>query len=401
MSDGERARPERPEDARPRPGRIIGRHGGERPGPTVVVFGGIHGNEPAGTHAARRVLERLEELRPPFRGTLLAVTGNRSALARGQRFLERDLNRRWIDEDLATLRLRRRDELSAEDVEQLELLDVLDRATVSARGPAVFLDLHSTSGEGPPFACMSDTLANRKLALALPLPAILGLEEVIDGSMLGWLSDQGHVGVAVEGGQHGDLATVARHVAATWLVLVIAGCLDGADVPELGRQRRLLWEASAGLPRLVEVFHRHVVTSGDGFVMEPGHHSFERVRSGQLLARDHRGDIVARSGGLLLLPRYQGQGEDGFFLARELSGAWLGVSRAARRLHLQVLLPLLPGIRRGGRSDELVVEEGRHERGAVRLLHLFGYRRVHLVDGRLVYSRRRHGPPRSESSPGA
>ena len=35
-----------------------------------------------------------------------------------------------------------------------------------------------------PFVLMSDTLANRKLAFALPIPVILGLEESIDGTLL-------------------------------------------------------------------------------------------------------------------------------------------------------------------------------------------------------------------------
>ena len=39
--------------------REIGRLVGEEPGPTLVIVAGIHGNEPAGTEAARRVFARL------------------------------------------------------------------------------------------------------------------------------------------------------------------------------------------------------------------------------------------------------------------------------------------------------------------------------------------------------
>ena len=71
------------------PPRVIGRYP-EAPGegPTLVVFGGIHGNEPAGVFAARRVAARLAELAPPMRGQFVALAGNRPALARGVRFLE-------------------------------------------------------------------------------------------------------------------------------------------------------------------------------------------------------------------------------------------------------------------------------------------------------------------------
>jgi len=39
--------------------RILGRHDSGRPGPTIVVFGGVHGNEPAGCEAMLRVLARI------------------------------------------------------------------------------------------------------------------------------------------------------------------------------------------------------------------------------------------------------------------------------------------------------------------------------------------------------
>jgi hypothetical protein len=63
---------------------------------------------------------------------------------------------------------------------------------------------------------------------------------VIDGSMLGYLCDLGHIGVAVEGGQHDDPQTVECHESALLLMLVAAGALAEADVPDLrGHYARL------------------------------------------------------------------------------------------------------------------------------------------------------------------
>lgn len=108
-------------------------------------------------------------------------------------------------------------------------------------------------------------------------------------------------------------------MAALWICLTATGALRADDVPELRHYRALLETASQGRPRCVEVVHRHVIADGDAFEMLPGFASFDPVREGQLLARDQRGDVVASREGLLLMPRYQGEGEDGFFLARELS----------------------------------------------------------------------------------
>ena len=41
--------------------REIGVWDSGSPGPTLLVTGGVHGNEPAGVHAAARVLEELRE----------------------------------------------------------------------------------------------------------------------------------------------------------------------------------------------------------------------------------------------------------------------------------------------------------------------------------------------------
>jgi len=75
-------------------------------------------------------------------------------------------------------------------------------------------------------------------------------------------------------------------------------------------------------------------------------HNLQPVTKGQILARDGGGVIGAVESGLVLLPLYQGKGDDGFFLAREVSVFWLRLSWALRRMRLNRLVGLLPGVRR-------------------------------------------------------
>ena len=184
--------------------RVLGTHGPEDSGRVMVVLGGLHGNEPTGVVAARRVLTQLREREVRLAGRFIAVVGNRAALERGVRFVDRDLNRRWIQDDISALLERDPSGDSVEDREQRELLELIDTTCASADEPVVFVDLHATSGPCAPFACMSDTLRNRRVALALPMPVVLGLEEVIDSALLGHVSDLGHCGIAVEGGRSDD-----------------------------------------------------------------------------------------------------------------------------------------------------------------------------------------------------
>src|SRR5580698_114157 len=83
--------------------REIGRMVGRAAGPTLVVVAGMHGNEPAGILAARRVLARLAADEVPLRGELIVLAGNVGALRAGKRYLAKDLNRQWSEARVASL----------------------------------------------------------------------------------------------------------------------------------------------------------------------------------------------------------------------------------------------------------------------------------------------------------
>ena len=381
---------------------MLGRYDTGTPGPSVVLFGAVHGNEPAGVRAIWRLLDELRATGARVRGRIVGFSGNRGALARGVRFIDRDLNRRWTADSVLRARARGPEEGDAEDREQAEILACLRPELEASEGPAIILDLHSTSGKGAPFACMSDTLRNREVAMAIPVPVILGLEEVIDGAMLGYLSDLGHRGIAVEGGQHDDPLTADHHLAAVVAALDAAGVLDARDLPGILPLQRDLAAAASHLPQVVEVRYRHVLDEGVPFEMEPGFVNFDVIRRGQVLARDERGPVHAPEDGRILLPRYQGQGEDGFFVGREVRPAWLSLSRWVRASGLDRHLALLPGVQRHPeRPDCLVVQRERMGGRLVDLLHLGGYRRRAAEGPTMVFSRRRPDGAAGEHWPDA
>jgi len=369
--------------------RIVGRCGGARPGPTVVVTGAIHGNEPAGLRAIERVLARVQTGGLSLRGELLGVAGNLRAGALGRRYIDRDLNRRWTPRDIGRI-VNAGAEEAAEDRETLELLQVFVPLLRAASAPIVFIDLHSTSGPARPFSCMADVLRNRGIALAPPIPVVLGLEEVIEGSMLGYLCDLGHVGVAVEGGQHVDPRTADALESALTLMLIAAGSLARDEVSDAEEHHARLAALGAGLPAVCEIRRRHVVRpEHEPFTMEPGWENFQPLRKGQLVAHDARGPVHALEDGLMMLPRYQGQGDDGFFVAAPVSPAALAVSAALRGLRLDRVVPLLPGVSRDPeRPDHFIADPHVARVYVTEVFHLFGYRHVRASGDSLVFSRR-------------
>jgi len=370
--------------------RVIGRIRGATDGPTVIILTAIHGNEPAGLEAARRVLSRMESDGPAgIRGQLVVLAGNLTALRDGTRFVERDLNRQWTPAKVARIRAGS-DDPAVEAREQRQLIKVLDELVEQSEGRIHFLDLHTSSADGPPFLTVGDTLVNRNFALQMPLPLILGLEEQVDGALLEFLNNRGVITMGVEAGHHDHESSVDRHEAVLWLTLATARMLVDPRRAELGRFRRLLAEASGGIPRVIEVTHRHAIDVDDRFRMEPGFCNFQRVSRGTLLAHDGNGPIHAELDGLILLPLYQAKGDDGFFLSREVSRFWLTLSAVLRHLRLDRMTWMLPGVRRrAGQADQLLVSTRIARWYPLEIFHLFGFRKLRRTSSTLLVSRRR------------
>ncbi len=388
--------------------RVLGRLGdAARPGPTVLFIAGMHGNEPAGLLALERVFKDFDgERGSVVNGNVLALAGNLPALSRAVRFVDRDLNRLWVRARLPGEDARPEDAPSVEHAERIELLRELRKAVRDAQGPVFCIDLHTTSGDGPPFVVFSDTLRNRRFVAKWPCPLILGIEERIGGSLSECMSLSGAVAAAFEGGRHDDPASVDWHEAAIRIAMVSAGSVRAQDMPGYDEARRMLRDASRGIPRILDVIYRHGLRQDHDFEMSPGFPNFTPVMRGRRLATDADPDdpelrvaVTAQRTGRILLPLYQGQGDDGYFIARVISRLWLFISGLMRRCWIDRLVTYLPGVRRvpgpGGKRGGWLERRYEIDRRVARWLaedvfHLAGFRVVHETDEMVRVARRPH-----------
>jgi len=372
--------------------RILGRIAGRNPGRgAVVFFAGLHGNEPAGITALRRLMTGLEQVRDKLAGEVICLAGNLPALAMGKRFLSRDLNRLWTRNNV----LQARDHAIALDPatpelnEQRELLQVIDPLLASPPGPLFFVDMHTTSSASVPFIAINDQLDNRRFALQFPVPGVLGLEEYLEGPMLSYLNETGHVALAFEAGQHEDIRSVEIHESFAWMALVVAGLLDKADVPEFDRHATRLAESANDIDGMYEVIHRHDVQADDRFAMNAGYANFARVARQEAVASDRNGPIHVDRRCRIFMPLYQSAGSDGFFLVRRIPGWALSLSAVLRKINFENMLVLLPGVSRSPeRPDTLVVNRQIARFLAKELFHLLGYRRKKSEGDVMLFSRR-------------
>jgi succinylglutamate desuccinylase len=379
-------------------GREIGRYGSAEAGPTLVATGGLHGNEPGGVVALGRVFRELAERKPAMKGQLLGLVGNSCALARSTRFVDEDMNRVWTKAGVEALRRQDPSQDHSEQREQRELLAILDpllaAAAANPRRRAMLLDLHSTSGGGPPFIVMGDTLQNRELAFALKAPVLLGLEENIEGTLIEYFAAGGNVAVVLEGGQNEDPRTADNHESALWIALVACGLLDAAQVPDLARHTARLAAAASGVPGVIEVVHRHDIAPENetNFRMLPGLKGFMQIEKGRLLAHDGphaQAQVTAPFSGVLLMPRYQPKGLDGFFMGKTIEPFWLRVSAVLRKLRMERVISLLPGVHENHHGPNTLAVDPKIARFfTLEFFHLLGYRKHVEHEQRLVFSRR-------------
>ena len=394
--------------------RVLGRIRGERAGPTLICVGGLHGNEPAGLQGLRRVLDGLQGPKGGFAagtnggstagtkggstahvngalaGDLVALAGNLTALSRGCRFIGRDLNRAWGNDRMSSL-MENGGPLKScpEDHEQIELLAALDEAVADARGQVYVLDIHTTSGPGGAFTTAGDTLRNRAFALSLEVPFVLGLEELVDGTMLEYMGRRGFIAALFEGGQHDEPEAVDRVEAAVWVALEAAGLIPRDVVPQVAKGRERLSREAIGQPPVLEMRHKYHIEPGSGFLMRPGYENFKPVRGGEVLGRNGGGEVRSPEAGRILMPLYQEQGDDGFFIVRSFHPAWLQVSALLRHLHLDRIIHWLPGVRRHPtRPGTLVADKHVARWFALEILHLLGFRKKTEEEDRFVVDRR-------------
>jgi len=304
--------------------RVIGRYDGIERGPLLIAIGAMHGNEPAGVLASERLFEMLafERINNPgftYRGRFVGVIGNMQAFNERRRFMREDLNRFLDAARIAALDPK--EELINEDLEAFELVQTI-RAEIDDYQPShvVIIDLHTTTADGGVFSIVNESPAARAIALDLRAPVILGMLDGISNTTLHFFTTENMsketVCLVFESGQHDDPLSIDRAVSALVKTMRSIGAVHPRDVE--GRHDDILLTSTGHLPHLVQFVLKHRITPTDQFVMKPGYQNFDPIEKDEHLANDINGPIVAPRDGLILMPLYQKQGDDGFFIVEEL-----------------------------------------------------------------------------------
>ncbi len=321
--------------------RIIGTRSGSKDGPLLIILAQIHGNEPAGYKAVHEVFNKIDEERfeKPhfdFRGHIVAIHGNISAAQRRERYIDQDLNRIWQKENVARILASPPEKLLTNEERQLRGIKeaVLGAIEQYQAKKVILLDLHTTTAHGGMFIIPSKDEKSRQLGLQIHAPILHGFLDDLDGTILHYFTQKNFpnidlTSICFEAGQHDSPNSIEHAVSAVIQCFGAAGGFYPEDIEM--KHEMLLTQDSQGLPKEAQLIYCHHIAKGDNFRMREDkiYRNFDFITKGELLAYDRHGLVHALCDGRILMPLYQKQGNDGFFVIKD-------INQTAPRLHRRI-----------------------------------------------------------------
>ena len=341
---------------------------GDKNGATIIFFGGIHGNEPAGIFALQSVLNHIEKRN--VNGNIYAISGNLNALKQRKRFINQDLNRLWSETQLT--RILQTKSIISEHQEQLEIYQLINDILNKNNGPFYFIDLHTTSSKTIPFITINDAIINRKFSEHFPVPKVLGIEEYLNGPLLSYINTLGYVSLGFESGQHDDKNSIYNCIAFINLVLKQTNILSSLNTE---KHFQMLKKSTQNLSDFFEIVLLHKIENFDSFEILPSFKSFESITKGELIAKHNNKEITAKHSGRIFMPLYQKSGNEGFFLIKTIPSVFLKLSMFLRTIKADKIFVIMPGISwHNKKKGVLKVNLNIAKYYAKAIFHLLGYR---------------------------
>jgi len=184
----------------------------------------------------------------------------------------------------------------------------------------ILMDMHTTTAHGGIFSIATDERESQVIASELNAPVVRGMLKGIDGTTLHYFNTKNMgidtAAVCFESGQHDELDSIDNAVAGIINCLRGVGCVASHNIENKHDERLIKY--SANLPKVTDLVYCHDIHEGDDFVMQPGYDNFQFIKKDELLAHDKNGEIRSKTDGLILMPLYQKQGNDGFFLIKKV-----------------------------------------------------------------------------------
>lgn len=273
------------------------------PGPTVMILGGIHGDEICGVFAVKSLIDQRATCALK-KGKLILMYGNLQAIRANLRQVDENLNRMFHTDPAAyTPKMQE----SYAYLRAMQIKPYLDQTDV-------LLDLHSVGNQDAvPFVICEEN--GREIARHFSVPIVCsGLDDAHPGGTDGYMNKSGKIGLCLECGQHTDPGAVELAQEGITTFLAAMGMLD-ADSQLLSKLSPTVQPAQRQI-RVATIYKNRYAS----FQLAKNFEEFEEVQVGELLGYDGDAPVYAEKTALILFARSRtAPGEECFCLAEEFT----------------------------------------------------------------------------------
>ena len=189
-------------------------------GSNLLVFGGIHGDEPCGVYAIERFMQEYQLGKWQLKnGSITFAYGNLEALGVKKRYVDYNMNRMFGLSEVG---------LESVEYERVRMLETL------FDGKDAFLDLHSASSQAPDFM-MAEKIAFDLACSLGPSFVVSGWEKFADvgGDTECFANGLGIPGMTYEAGQNDDPVALQNAYEVLLRFLSVNGVIDYNFIPQM------------------------------------------------------------------------------------------------------------------------------------------------------------------------
>lgn len=262
---------------------------GKRPGKTVAIMAGVHGNEKCGIIAFEKILPNLHV----ENGLVYFILGNLEAIVKCVRQIDTNLNRMFRPADL----LSAKEQESYERKRALEIMPFLDESEA-------LLDIHSSgSVMSTPFIICEPPSFSISDIMDFPIVSY-GWDALEPGTTDYYMNRMEKIALCVECGYHEDPSSVDRAIQAIFDFLRATGNLRHQNYDKRNKRTR----------EIIKV--EYVYKTKIDFEPVKSFADFEFLESGEKIGRDGSEVVVAPYDGMIIFCRNRkGVGEEAFLFA--------------------------------------------------------------------------------------
>ena len=259
---------------------------GKKPGKTIVILAGVHGDETCGVRAFDFLIPRIKI----DAGKVFFIYANLKAIKQNKRFVEKNLNRCFFKEQLQEIKN------SLEGKTAREIMPYLDQADV-------MLDIHASFTDGSIPFVICDELNIQEAHIFEAEKIVCNIDPFEPGSTDYYMNLQKKAAFCFECGYLGDFKTNEIAQKAIFDFLIYYNCIPGSNSSQ----------KKSSIIKIVGLYKNKY----GPFILSRYFKDFEMIKTKTLIGFDGEKKIYGEKGNIVLFARDRETLNDECFLIGE------------------------------------------------------------------------------------